>query len=324
MVKSISKTPITRAIAAQIAHDAFGDVRLLGTAECTEGMFNAVHLLTMADGRQAILKVAPPPDVAVLRYEHDIMAAEVAVMRLVADRTAVPIARVLWQDTSCTRVPSDLFLMEALPGDLLNGLRSGLSADQQQRIDVHIATSLREINALTRAGFGLAAPSAPVFERWSDAFTRMVDDVLADGEAAAVTLPVAADRVRAVVRNAADLLDEVTEARLVHWDLWDGNVLVDPVGGRVTGLIDFERALWGDPVMELQFRSAALDPAFADAYGSRPLDVDGARQRRLLYDLYLFLVMVIEVAYRQYPTDDMDRYSRHHLDRTLQALGLSA
>ena len=33
--------------------------------------------------------------------------------------------------------------------------------------------------------------------------------------------------------------------------------VVDPGSLQVTGLIDFERALWGDPVMELQFRAAA-------------------------------------------------------------------
>ena len=75
MAKSISKTPITREVAAQIAADAFDGAALLDLSECTEGWFNAVHLLTMVDGRRAILKVAPPPDVAVLRYERDIMAA---------------------------------------------------------------------------------------------------------------------------------------------------------------------------------------------------------------------------------------------------------
>lgn len=324
MAKSISKTPITREVAAQIAADAFDGAALLDLSECTEGWFNAVHLLTMVDGRRAILKVAPPPDVAVLRYERDIMAAEVAIMRLVGEHTDVPIPHVLWHDTSCMRVPSELFLMEVLPGQLLSGVRAQLTLEQQQRIDTQVAAMLRQINAQTRVGFGLAAPSAPVFDRWSDAFVQMVDDVLADGEAAGVTLPVAADRIRAVVSDAAGLLDEITEARLVHWDLWDGNVLVDPGSMQVTGLIDFERAVWGDPVMELQFRAAAADPAFADAYGSRPMDAPGAPRRRLLYDLYLFVVMSVEVAYRHYPTDDMARYARHHLDQTLQAMGLTA
>lgn len=322
MVKSISKTPITREVAARIAGDAFGGAALLDLAECTEGWFNAVHRLMLSDGRQAILKVAPPPDVAVLRYERNIMSAEVEVMQLVSERTDVPIARVLWHDTSRTRVPSELFLMDVLPGQLLSGVRAGLTTEQQQGIDTQVASMLRQINALTRAGFGLAAPSATVFDRWSDAFMHMVVDVLADGEAAGVTLPVPAGQIRAVVHEAAPLLDQVTEARLVHWDLWDGNILVDPGSLQVTGLIDFERALWGDPVMELQFRSAAADPAFGDAYGSRPMDAPGAHRRRLLYDLYLFVVMSVEVAYRHYPTDDMERYARHHLDRTLIALDL--
>ena len=45
---------------------------------------------------------------------------------------------------------------------------------------------------------------------------------------------------------------------LVHFDLWDGNILVesDPAGHRIGALIDAERAFWGDPLAE--FVSLAL------------------------------------------------------------------
>lgn len=54
--------------------------------------------------------------------------------------------------------------------------------------------------------------------------------------------------------------DEVTVPRLVHWDLRAGNVLVEQE--RITGLIDFERCLWGDVRMEVGFRTFARDPFF--------------------------------------------------------------
>jgi len=39
-----------------------------------------------------------------------------------------------------------------------------------------------------------------------------------------------------------DLLDVVRTPRLIHFDLWDGNILVE--AGQITGLIDGERAFW--------------------------------------------------------------------------------
>jgi hypothetical protein len=49
----------------------------------------------------------------------------------------------------------------------------------------------------------------------------------------------------------------------------------------------------------------------------------GAVSRRVLYDLYLFVIMVVEVAYRHYPTDDIERFGREHLALTLAKLGVT-
>ena len=43
------------------------------------------------------------------------------------------------------------------------------------------------------------------------------------------------------------LLDAVTAPTLVGYDIWAGNVLLDPAGlDRITGIIDFERSFFGD------------------------------------------------------------------------------
>jgi hypothetical protein len=77
----------------------------------------------------------------------------------------------------------------------------------------------------------------------------------------------------------------------------------------LAGFVDTDRALWGDPLIEFYFRSLAnVSGAWQVAYRqacikagiSYPVDVPGAIRRMALYDLYLALVMVIEVAYRGY------------------------
>lgn len=323
MVESISKTPVSRHVAESIVSDAFGpEASLVEFDECTEGWFNAAHRLTLADGRRFVLKVAPPPDVAVLTYEHDIMATEVAAMRLVHERTSVPVPTVVWSDTSCRRLPSPLFVMTCCDGTLLSELRRTLSPDQQRHVDAQLARFLRAMHSITHSTFGLQAPTAPTFDRWSEAFHRLVDDLLADGERAGVALPVHPDRLRTLVRDHSDVLDEVAIASFVHWDLWDPNVFIDPVTLDVVGVIDFERALWGDPLMEGQFFGKTAESPFLDDYGIPALATPEARQRRLLYDMYLFLVMTIESTYRHYPTDDIERMGRRQLDVTLGSLGL--
>jgi len=273
VVGSISKTAVSQEDAATIVRDAFGaEVSLVDLTEATEGWFNAAYVMTLSDGRRCVLKVAPPPGVAVLTYEHDIMATEVAALRLVRERTTMPVPLVLWSDTSCRPLPSALFVMEHCPGTLLSEIRSTLDADQHEFVDAQLAGFLREMHRITNTEFGLQAPSAPKFSTWGDAFRRLFDDALADGVAAGTDFPVSYDTLRSIVENHADSLDDVVVPRFVHWDLWDANVFVDPDTLDVLGLIDFERALWGDPLMEAQFLAKADDAAFIAAYGTPVLD----------------------------------------------------
>lgn len=322
MVDSISKTPVGSDVAAAIARDAFGhDAELADLSELTEGWFNAAYVLTLADGRRGVLKVAPPPDVQVMTYERDIMTTEVEAMRLVRRCTSLPVPEVLWFDTSCRRVASPLFVMEHCAGRMLSEVRPTLDTTARQGIDAQLAQYLSELAAITNPTFGLQAPGAPAFRRWSEAFGRLMSDLLDDGAARDVQLPVGADVIRHLVASSADELDEAAVPRFVHWDLWDTNVFVDPETLAVTGVIDFERALWGDPLMEGQFLARRDDETFMAAYGTRLHDGPGARRRRLLYDVYLYVVMVVEDRYRMYPTDDIVTFARAGLARTLAALG---
>jgi fructosamine-3-kinase len=108
-------------------------------------------------------------------------------------------------------------------------------------------------------------------------------------------------------------------------DVWSQNILVDETG-RVTGLVDLDRALWGDP--EIEF--AVLDycgisePAFWRGYG-RPRDTSFSAQIRarfyLLYEVQKYIV--IRIWRRNDPARARD-YKRQSLALAmplLQALG---
>jgi aminoglycoside phosphotransferase (APT) family kinase protein len=90
-----------------------------------------------------------------------------------------------------------------------------------------------------------------------------------------------------------------------------------PDGWRVTGIIDWERAFYGDPLAEIvslvlsespEPKSAVLD-ALAKAGG--PSARSEAAQRRLaLYRAYLWLIMIVEAGPRGFavlPMEDAGR-----------------
>ncbi len=313
-MESISKTPVDVETARRIVADAFGsEVRLVELRELTEGWFNSAHALVLSDERTVVLKVAPPPDVAVLSYERDIIRAEAEALALVRRHTDAPVPTVLRFDDRCRFVPSPYLLMTFVPGVSLHSARDSVSPGERAVIDASLGRHLRDVNAIVGASFGLLAPGAFRDRSWRVAFTALFEALLHDGERAGVDLPVAYDVLRSMPSAARAALDEVTEPRLVLWDLWDGNVQIDAESHALTGLLDFERALWGDPLMEVQFGERGGSAHLLTAYGRAMPDDPGGLQRRALYTLYLHLVMSIEGTYRQYPADPLGEWARGQL-----------
>ncbi len=318
---SVSKRNIDVATARHMITAAFGAHAAIGRySDLHDGYFNAAYQIELTDGRRAVLKVAPSPAVRVMRYEHGILASEVQMLRLVRAHTQAPVPEVYFHDDSLTIVDSQYFLMSFVPGQAYHQVRESYAPQRRASIEQAIGSYLRQINGISGPYFGYPATASRGYTSWRQAFLAMFEELLQDGMEKHVVLPVEYDTLRRQVEAVAPVLDDVRTAQLVHWDLWDGNIFVEPKSGRITGLIDFERALWGDPLMEFQYRTLEVSPAFESGYGAALLDSPTSRARRTLYNLYLYLIMVIECAYRHYDTDDQDRWARQQLAADLARL----
>jgi len=321
-LQSQTKNVKSRDEIAALACHAFGVGLAPGDAglrELTDGWFNAVHELGLADGRRVVLKIAPPPGAPVMTYERDLMATEVATMRLVKSDPAIPVPAVLFHDDSRTRCDAPYFFMDKVAGTSLDHVRKRLSPEQAGAIDRHVGEIVRAINGFRGEWFGMPGHPDLRAPTWREAFGRIVESVLHDAARRKVDFPRPVEEIRALLRHHAPALDAVREPRLVHWDGWDKNFFV--AGGRVTGLIDFERALWADPLMEAQFRALSWD-GVNDAlrgYGRTEFS-DAELVRNRLYTLHLALVMHTECFYRLYPDDEVLDGSRRMLVENLDWL----
>lgn len=325
-VQSQTKNAKSRDEIAALARHAFGVDLAPGAAglrELTDGWFNAVHELGLADGRRVVLKIAPPPNAPVMTYERDLMATEVATMRRVRADPAIPVPAVLFHDASRRLCDAPYFFMEKVAGDNLDHVRKALAPEVASAIDRHIGEVVRAINGFRGEWFGLPGHPGLRAPTWREAFGRIVESVLQDAARREVVFPRPVGEIRALLQRHAPQLEAVREPRLVHWDGWDKNFFV--AGGRVTGLIDFERALWADPLMEAQFRALSWD-GVNDAlrgYG-RTTFTDDELVRGRLYTLHLALVMHTECFYRLYPDDEVLNGSRKMIVENLEWLDAHA
>jgi aminoglycoside phosphotransferase (APT) family kinase protein len=220
--------------------------------ELKDGWFNASYKIHLTDGRDVVLKIAPASDVEVMLYEKNIMATEVAAMRLVRQNPAVPIPEIYYFDNTHEVCNADYFFMEYMTGDSLEHIHNSLAPAAKVSIERHIGEIIREINSFPGAYFGYEGNPDLRADTWKEAFIKIVESVLEDAARKKVLFDFGYDELRATVLKHVSALEEVTKPCLVHWDAWTPNFFVQD--GKITGIIDFERALWAEPLMEAQFR----------------------------------------------------------------------
>jgi aminoglycoside phosphotransferase (APT) family kinase protein len=292
-------------------------------AELTDGWFNTAYRVVLDDGRAAVVKLAPPADVPILRYERGIMATEAMVYRRIAALPDVPAPELLREGPDFLAIS----LLEGTPWDKA----TDLPEDTQRALRRELGAITARLHTLTSEEFGYpAAESGLSAPDWKTAFTAMVDALLDDAERWRSDLQATPAEIRALVAAGGDALAEVTRPALIHFDLWPGNIFID--GTRVVGLIDHERAFWGDPAAELVSltfggdtgQDSDLVRGYREAGGV--LDFTPAFQHRLaLYHLYLSLLLTIECGPRGYTDENHLAFCRSYLAGNLarlRALGL--
>lgn len=267
------------------------------------GTYNTVLRLVLDDGRRLVLKIAP--SAPGLAHEHDLLATEAEYYRLASG----PLPSVVGSGPG-------FLLMTELPGVPWSRVPGAAP-----RLRAELGGIVARLHQVTGDGFGY--PQDPPHPTWPSAFTAMADAVLADAVRYDVPLPRPAAEIAHLVRRHEPLLELVTTPVLVHFDLWKGNILLD--GGRVSGIIDAERAFWGDPVAEFVSLTLFRDPdrellaGYREAGGPAEFGMP-AWARLGLYRVYLDLIMLVEMTPRKYDDPDRARFLRARLTEDLDAL----
>ena len=277
---------------------------------------------------RSVLRIAPPDDAGFLFYERLMMRQEPDLHALIRARTDIPVAEVVGHDFNRTRIERDYLLMSALPGTPLSDV-PGFTRAQFDRALEQVGQHLRQLHALTadehleKPGYGYLGAHRPMEPQptWAAAFRVMWNKLLDDVVACGSYTEEEAQALRDLLELHIAHFERPVSARLLHMDVWSQNILVDGAGN-VTGLVDFDRALWGD--VEIEF--AVLDycgisePPFWEGYGAERDTSPAAMIRRQFYLLYeVQKYMPIRVWRRNNPTDAA-RYKQQSLALAAQLL----
>jgi aminoglycoside phosphotransferase (APT) family kinase protein len=271
--------------AVAMCRRAFGDATAVASVvELGGGLYNNTYRVRTGDDRVVVLRVAP--EVArQSRIERALMRNEHASLPFFAPVAAM-MPRTLFADWTHEVVGRDYVFQSMLDGVAgSDGLRT-YPRDLWRPFFRQLGTIAATVHGVLGERFGPVA--GPTFATWSEAVGAVLADTAEDLADAGLDAGDVHDVMAHADRRRA-VLDEVDRPHLLHGDLWVPNVMLAPDAPEPTivGVLDHDRASWGDPAADWCVHLASERPgterdAFFDTYG-RPDDSPHAQWRALVY-----------------------------------------
>lgn len=313
MPRSATQAPVDGDVIRAVARKHLGDEVATGPVTMlSDGFYSVAYAVELpGNAFDIVIKIEPPSQANRLTYERCSMETETRAIELLAARTApgaVPLPVVVGHGTCKPGKDGTrgYLATRRFTGPTWRGARRRFGPGDAEAVERRAGQVQAAMNAVRgeRFGYLVPDPARPVDAgTWEESFAAMMGNVYHDGSRFKVKLPVKQDRMEAILRRAGPALGEVTTPSFVHWDLWEGNVFLhkDDRGWDIEGIIDFERALWGDPLMEVLFRGKTKRAGVIEGHGGHVFDAPGAATRDALYELYLASIITVESTARRYP-----------------------
>lgn len=240
---AITKCLQTNENIIRMATAAFPDRGIPGIEELTEGMCNVAYRLTFQDGFRTILKIASPIKEGFMTNERNLMAAEVKAIKVAGERTDIKVPEVYVYDTTKSLCEGNYFFMECLEGDNWITVYDKLDEEKIAELRKEVGKIQRQLSKVSGEKFGMLGDTENSFDTLYEFIYYLIDNVLQDAERRTVEIGVSKEEILTLLAKDREYFDEVKIPTLVHWDMWEGNVFIKD--GSITGIIDWERAMWG-------------------------------------------------------------------------------
>lgn len=223
-----------------------------------------------------------------------------SILSQIAQRSDVPILRVLVSDVTKTIVDFDYLLLPH-PSPAALPTRTLTSPEEQT-----FGRQLRKIHAIDNDWFGVPGEPSDVIS-WEEAFTLLLEGLLDKTETDQLWESVKMERIRGALSRAIGffLFDDVEVPSLV-WLTGDelSAMEVEENGESRLTFLGFAHAVWGDPRMEHVFMDEIKD--IQDGYDENLFLLPRQRIKWVWYSLFYSLLMVAE-------SEDVRRVERARL-----------
>lgn len=216
------------------------------------GMFNTTYRVTGKEQElDVVLRLGPVNQHLVLRFEENLMEAEAYVYELCKTKN-INCSEVLVCDTKRQWIDRDYMIVKYIPSVAM--CDAGLTGEQKIPLYVEAGKSAKKLHEITNPTFGRVSEilSGLSYTSWSEYLLSELRDICGrllrdDG-----IHPELLARAEGVIEKYRDWLEEIDTPRLIHTDIWEGNILLNKdTKDHIIAIIDSDRAIFGDPDYDL-------------------------------------------------------------------------
>jgi aminoglycoside phosphotransferase (APT) family kinase protein len=215
--------------------------------------------------------------------------------------SGIPVPEVITVDLTRSIAPYDFIVTSRLPGVPVIDTWADLSAVERERVATEAGAYLAMMHAQTFDRFGaLGSGDDRGFDRWYDYVADYLDRYTTLAHDLGAIRDNDRKRMQTTLARYRPLLDTVTRGALVHSDYHWENIL--QADGTITGVIDFEWALAGDPAWDFiaqdtweEMCPGSRESVYAGYTRHRPLASEHAT-RVALYQLLLHVETIVDEA----------------------------
>lgn len=249
------------------------------------GKFNTSFFIS-ANGQKFVLRIAPEECRSqMLFYEHRMILQEPTILKKVSSETKIPVPEVISLTERDPQLKRDWILQTCLPGAPM--IHHALKSDKIASVHNQLGHALQSLHNVKGDKFGYLGEHRPMEPQisWPQAFQVMWNQLVEDIRSCNGYDSEEAESMKRLCESFYDAIPEIDHASLLHMDIWQENILVTVSEG-LTGIIDWDRALWGDPLLDLVIADycGMVNNDFSKSYFS-PLQSLDPHSR--LYKIYL-------------------------------------
>lgn len=281
--------PLTTDQIAAMCQRGFGtNSRVESILALTGGTFNTTYLITFGDQLKVVLRVSPPQTDDTYWEEALLMRREHSMQPFFAPIAAL-MSRTLLVDFTHQLIDRDYIFQSFIEGERWDHVMDELTSTENGTVWDQFGNIMKLVHDVPGERFGLPLPGFE-FPSWSQTVIDRLERTLKTAQVHQLEISYL-ESILERIRTHPQQLDEIQIPHLLHGDLWSFNILVtrDAKEPTIVGILDADRAWWGDPMADwTMFILAHAEKEegharFWQAYG-RPEDTRGARFRANVYD----------------------------------------